>query len=114
MKWVVDKSIYGKVWGENKKYKMWIELYNRETEVILNTIAHELAHIHAYEYHRKEKGDNIFYSHGALHKQLEKYYVEYWYDEIRVLYNKLWKAKLDFKESDAKSLASAVASYIEK
>ena len=110
VKWVIDSSICGCVNGEKGHYTIWIHLSN-DVEDIKDTIIHELAHIHAYEYFRKKKGDRIFYSHGQLHRDLMAYYSEAWADEVETLYNKLQTADIDIVASNEFELQDIVKKY---
>lgn len=94
VRWIVDSSLCGCVYGERGEYTIWISVSDDEVE-IKNTIAHELAHIHAYVYFRKTRGDKVFFSHGKLHKDIEKYYEENWSKEIDRLYAELEHAEVD-------------------
>jgi hypothetical protein len=110
VKWIIDSSICGCVYGENNDYTIWVSL-STDVNDIKNTIAHELAHIHAYRYFRKTKGDKVFYSHGKLHKDLEKYYEIRWIDEVEKLYDALEHAEIDVTVCDAAELQKVIHRY---
>jgi hypothetical protein len=110
IKWVIDSSICGCVYGEKKEYTIWVSLSNDVLD-IKNTIAHELAHIHAYQYFRKTKGDKVFYSHSQLHKDLEKYYETKWVAEVEKLYDSLEHAEIDITVCDVLELQKVIHRY---
>lgn len=110
IKWIIDSSLCGCVYGEKREYTIWVSLSNDITD-IKNTIAHELAHIHAYVYFRKKRGDKVFYSHGQLHKDLERYYETRWIDEVNKLYAKLEHAEVDVTLCDEKELQKIIDRY---
>lgn len=110
IKWIIDSSLHGCVDGEGNDWTICISLSN-DGNIIRDTIAHELAHIHAYVYYRKEKGENIFYSHGKLHRDLEAYYEERWYEEIEDLFEDLQIAEVDIHRCDEHALKDIVEKY---
>ena len=110
IKWIIDSTLCGCVYGEKGEYTIWVSLSNDIVD-IKNTIAHELAHIHAYVYFRKKRGDKVFYSHGQLHRDLEKYYETRWIDEVEKLYAKLEHAEFDFTVCSDAELQDIVKRY---
>lgn len=110
IKWIIDSTLCGCVYGEKGEYTIWVSLSNDVAD-IKNTIAHELAHIHAYVYFRKNRGDKVFYSHGQLHKDLEKYYETRWIGEVEKLYAKLEHAEFDFTVCSDAELQDIVRRY---
>ena len=110
IKWIIDSTLCGCVYGEKGEYTIWVSLSNDVAD-IKNTIAHELAHIHAYVYFRKKRGDKVFYSHGQLHRDLEKYYETRWIDEVEKLYAKLEHAEFDFTVCSDAELQDIVKRY---
>jgi len=114
MSWVIDSSIHGATYGEKRDWDIWITTEDDDPATIKHTIAHELAHIHAYRFYRKTKGEKIFYSHGKLHKELEAYYLAEWPKEINKLYTKLKRAKLDVFTSNEAELMMYVDTHFNK
>ena len=110
IKWVIDSSIAGCVNGDKCHYTIWIHLSN-DVEDIKDTIVHELAHIHAYEYFRKIKGDKIFYSHAKIHRDLMEYYNKNWGDEVEKLYESLQFADIDIAACNEMELQDVVKKY---
>ncbi len=110
IKWVIDSSIAGCVNGEKGRYTIWVHLSN-DVEDIRDTIIHELAHIHAYEYFRKVLGDKVFYSHAQLHRDLMAHYAEKWSDEVDMLYEALQFADVDIVACDEMELQDIVRKY---